>query len=64
VSLGVPIGGDMLQLHFWVPLLECIKSTLFGWKSKNLCSGGGDLGKMPGLVGILFAWLRRLEAWG
>lgn len=37
--LGVPTGGDMLRLNCWVPLLDCIKSTLSGWKSKNLSCG-------------------------
>lgn len=37
--VSLAIGGDMLRLNCWVPLLDCIKSTLSGWKSKNLSCG-------------------------
>jgi len=40
VYLGLPIGGNVRRLCFWVPLIDRIKSRLSGWKSKHLSLGG------------------------
>ena len=40
VYLGLPIGGNSRKLQFWYPMVDCFKSRLFGWKSKNLSLGG------------------------
>jgi len=38
--LGLPIGGDTRKLCLWYPIVDCVKSRLFGWKSYDLSMGG------------------------
>ena len=38
--LRLLIGGDSRRLVFWGPMLDHIKSRLYGWKSQNLSSKG------------------------
>jgi len=38
--LGLPVGGDPRRLHFWNPVVNCIKSRLSRWKSKHLSFRG------------------------
>ena len=38
--LGLPIGGDPRRLLFWEPVVNRIKSRLFGWHSRFLSFGG------------------------
>ena len=40
VYLGLPIGGDPRRLHFWDPVVACLKSRLWEWKIKTLSYGG------------------------
>ena len=37
--VGLPVGGDSRRLHFWNPVVNCIKSRLSRWKSKHLSFG-------------------------
>jgi len=38
--LRLPIGGDSLELNFWKPLFNRIKSRLSSWKCRNLSLDG------------------------
>jgi hypothetical protein len=40
MHLGLPVGGDSRQLHFWEPVVNHIKSRLSSWKRKYLSFGG------------------------
>ncbi|CAJ2647905.1 unnamed protein product [Trifolium pratense] len=38
--LGLPIGGDPRRLGFWEPVLDRLKKSLSGWRSRFLSFGG------------------------
>lgn len=38
--LGLPIGGDLSRAGFWKPVLDTVRSRLFGWNHKHLSIGG------------------------